>query len=141
VAVDAATGEERVFTSADGVELVDAVAASCAVPGIWPPVSIDGRRYIDGGVRSSTSVDLVSDFDLVLVLAPVEDLTVLDPAVDKASQKVLKRKKTLVIRPDEESLAAFGANPLDPATAKPASQAGREQSKAVVDDVRALWQD
>jgi NTE family protein len=141
VAVDAATGEERVFTSADGVALVDAVTASCAVPGIWPPMSIDGRRYIDGGVRSSTSVDLVSDFDVVLVLAPVEDLTVLDPAVDKASQKVLKRKKTLCIRPDEGALAAFGANPLDPATARPASQAGREQSKAVVDDVRALWQD
>lgn len=140
VAVDAATGEERVFTAADGVELVDAVAASCAVPGIWPPVSIDGHRYIDGGVRSSTSVDLVSDSDVVLVLAPVEDLTVLDPAVDKASQKVLKRKKTLVIRPDEEALAAFGANPLDPETARPAAQAGREQSKSVAGDVRDLWQ-
>lgn len=140
VAVDAATGEERVFTSADGVDLVDVVAASCAVPGIWPPVSIEGRRYMDGGVRSSTSVDLVADFDVVLVLAPVEDLTVLDPAVDKASQKVLKRKKTLVIRPDETALAAFGANPLDPATAQPAAQAGREQSKSVADDIRALWQ-
>jgi len=140
VAVDAATGEERVFTAADGVDLVDAVTASCAVPGIWPPVSIDGHRYIDGGVRSSTSVDLVADFDVVLVFAPVEDLTVLDPAVDTASQKVLKRKKTLVIRPDEDALAAFGANPLDPATARPASQAGRAQSKSIADDVRAVWE-
>jgi NTE family protein len=140
VAVDAATGEERVFTSTDGVDLVDAVTASCAVPGIWPPASIDGHRYIDGGVRSSTSVDLVTDFDVVLVLAPVEDLTVLDPAVDKASQKVLKRKKTLCIRPDDDALAAFGVNPLDPATARPSAQAGREQSKSVADDVRDLWQ-
>ena len=139
VAVDAATGEERVFTSADGVDLVDAVAASCAVPGIWPPVSIDGRRYIDGGVRSSTSVDLVADSDVILVLAPVEDLTVLDPDVDKASQRVLKRKRTLCIRPNEDALAAFGANPLDPETARPSAQAGREQSKSVADDVRALW--
>jgi NTE family protein len=103
-------------------------------------VSIDGRRYIDGGVRSSTSVDLLADEDVVLVLAPVEDLTVLDPAVDKASQKVLKRKKTLVIRPDEDSLAAFGANPLDPASARPSAQAGRAQATAIADDVRTLWQ-
>jgi NTE family protein len=140
VAVDAGTGAERVFTSADGVDLVDVVAASCAVPGVWPPVTIEGRRYIDGGVRSSTSVDLVSDFDIVLVLAPVEDLTAVDPAVDAAAKKVLKRKRTLVIRPDEESLRAFGANPLDPATARPAAQAGRAQGAAVVDDVRALWE-
>ena len=140
VAVDASTGEERVFTADDGADLVDVVAGSCAVPGIWPPMTIDDRRYIDGGARSSTNVDLVSDFDIVLVLAPVEDLTVLDPDVDKASKKVLKRKSTLAIRPDEDSLAAFGANPLDPATARPAAQAGRAQAAAVADDVRALWQ-
>lgn len=140
VAVDAGTGDERVFTAADGVELVDAVAASCAVPGVWPPVSIEGRRYIDGGVRSSTSVDLVADFDIVLVLAPVENLLVLDPDVDKASKKVLDRKRTFVIRPDEDSLVAFGANPLDPATAQPSARAGRAQAAGLADDVRALWE-
>ncbi len=140
VTVDASTGEERVFTAEDGADLVDVVAGSCAVPGIWPPMTIDGRRYIDGGVRSSTNVDLVADYDIVLVLAPVEDLTVLDPDVDKASKKVLKRKNTLAIRPDEDSLAAFGANPLDPATARPAAQAGRAQAAAVADDVRSLWE-
>lgn len=141
VAVDAGTGEERVFTAADGVDLVDAVAASCAVPGIWPPVSIQGRRFVDGGVRSSTSVDLVENFNVILVLAPVEDLTAVDPAVDKAAKKVLKRKRTLVIRPDANALAAFGANPLDPSTAQPAAQAGRAQAESVADDVRALWED
>ena len=139
VAVDATTGEERVFTAADDVDLVDVVTGSCAVPGIWPPVTIDGRRYIDGGARSSTNVDLVADLDVVLVLAPVEDLTVIDPDVDKASKKVLKRKKTLAIRPDSDSLAAFGANPLDPETARPAAQAGRAQAAAIAADVRDLW--
>jgi len=140
VAVDATTGEERVFTSADGVELVDAVAASCAVPGIWPPMTVDGRRYIDGGVRSSTNIDLVADYDVVLVIAPVADLLTVDPSVDKATNKVVKRKHTLVVKPDEKSLAAFGANPLDPATAKPSAQAGREQAEAELDAVRALWE-
>src|ERR1700756_82135 len=49
VAVDAMPGDERVFPPADeDVELVDAVAASCAVPGVWPPMTVGGRRYIDG---------------------------------------------------------------------------------------------
>ena len=49
VAVDAATGDRRVFDSTDGVPLVDAVTASSAVPGVWPPVTIGTSRYVDGG--------------------------------------------------------------------------------------------
>jgi NTE family protein len=140
VAVDAATGAERVFSAADGVSLVDAVAASCAVPGVWPPATVAGRRYIDGGVRSSTNVDLAAKHSPVLVLAPMPDLGPLDPAVEKAAGKVVAKADVLTIKPDEASLAAIGANPLDPATARPAAQAGRAQASAHVDAVRALWQ-
>jgi NTE family protein len=49
IAVDTETGETRIFDRLSGTGLVDAVAASCAVPGVWPPVTIDGRRYMDGG--------------------------------------------------------------------------------------------
>jgi NTE family protein len=140
VAVDAASGDERMFTSADGVELVDAVAASCAVPGIWPAMTVDGRRYIDGGVRSSTNADLVADYDVVLIVAPVPDLMTVDPAIDKATKKLEKSKRTLVIRPDEASVAAIGFNPLDPATGKPSAQAGRAQAESEVDAVRAVWE-
>ena len=52
--------------------LVDAVAASCAVPGIWPPVTINGRRYIDGGVGSATHADLAAGYDRILVIVPGE---------------------------------------------------------------------
>ena len=143
VAVDASSGEERVFTpkDADTVPLVDAVAASCAVPGIWPPVTVDGHRYVDGGIRSSTNVDLADGHDVVLVLAPVADLGPLEPAVAKVASRLEKRKSTVVIRPDEASLAAMGNNPLDPATARPAAQAGRAQAAAVLDEVRAVWLD
>jgi len=140
VAVDAASGDERMFTSADGVELVDAVAASCAVPGIWPAMTVDGRRYIDGGVRSSTNADLVADYDVVLIVAPVPDLMAVDPAIDKATKKLEKSKRTLVIRPDEASTVAIGFNPLDPATGKPSAQAGRAQAESEVDAVRAVWE-
>jgi NTE family protein len=141
VAVDAATGEERVFTRDDGVDLVDVVAASCAVPGIWPPATVDGRRYIDGGMRSAMNLDLADGHDVVLALAPVADLGPLESAVAKTAAKIEKRKSTVVIRPDDESLAAIGTNPLDPETARPAAQAGRAQASAVLDAVRAVWSD
>ena len=59
-AVDALTGDLVVFDAASDVRLLDAVGASCAVPGIWPPVTINGRRYIDGGIRSAANADLAA---------------------------------------------------------------------------------
>ena len=75
VAVDAHTGRHRAFDRDSGVPLVDAVAASCAVPGIWPPVTIGATRWVDGGVRSSDNADLAADHERVLVLAPMPDPT------------------------------------------------------------------
>jgi NTE family protein len=139
VAVDAVTGEERVFTAEDGVDLVDVVAASCAVPGVWPPVTIEGRRYIDGGVRSPVNLDVAAGNKVILVLAPSGELGAIDPDVVKAAIKVEKKSNVLTLRPDEASLAAMGLNPLDPATAQPSAQAGRAQAETVVDEVRELW--
>jgi len=68
-AVDAATGEFRTFDRDSGVPLVQAVAASCAVPGVYPPVTIGGRRYVDGGMRSAANVDLAAGVERVVVLA------------------------------------------------------------------------
>lgn len=70
VAVDATTGQRVVFTRESGVGLVDAVAASCAVPGVWPPMTVAGTRYVDGGVWSGANADLAAGADRVLVLTP-----------------------------------------------------------------------
>jgi len=69
-AVDAEDGSFRTFDAASGVSLVAAVAASCAIPGVFPPVSIGDRRYVDGGVRSGTCADVATGNDLVLLVAP-----------------------------------------------------------------------
>jgi len=139
VVVDAASGEERVITKDDGVPLVDAVAASCAVPGIWPAVTIGDRRYVDGGVRTSANVDLAAGCDVVLVLAPVADFSTPEPAIAKRLAEVQKKSTVLTIEPDDASVAAIGANPLDPATAGPAARAGREQGTGIAHDVAATW--
>lgn len=71
VVVDAVTGEHRVLTRQDDVELVDAVAASCAVPMVWPPVELEGRLYMDGGMRSPVNLDLAPGTGAVVALVPL----------------------------------------------------------------------
>lgn len=133
VAVDAEAGETRVFDRQSGVNLVDAVAASCAVPGIWPPVSIGGRRYVDGGVRSSDNADLATGSAEIVVVSPLG----LDPPFpsplplrDVVGRLRAEGSAVTVISPDAASAAALGVNPLDPATRVPAAQAGRAQGRA-----------
>jgi NTE family protein len=134
VAVDAESGEPRVFTNDSGVSLLDAVAASCAVPGIWPPVTIEGRRYMDGGVRSGANADLAAGARRVLVIAPLGaiDLFPTELPLDAAVGSLLEQgAEVAIVSPDAASAAAIGANPLDPAIRRPAALAGRAQGRAL----------
>jgi NTE family protein len=136
-AVDAETGERVTFDASSAVSLVDAVAASCAVPGIWPPVTIGGKRYIDGGVYSTTNVDLAQGYDRTVVLRPVA-MGPNDDDGERAEATNLSRPP-LIIAADAESLAAFGPNLLDPASRGAALDAGMLQADEVATDVRQYW--
>jgi NTE family protein len=142
VAVDAHTGELAAFDRDSGVDLVDAVTASTALPG-GPTHSINGTRYINGGVRSGENADLASGFANVVVLSPFggrsgtlpegqfEGLRRF-PGADLASQVEALRKQgshVEVITPDADSRAAMGTNQMDPATRIPAARAGFAQGK------------
>jgi NTE family protein len=132
-AVDAESGELRVFERDSGVSLVDAVAASCAVPGIWPPVTIGGRRYIDGGVRSADNADLAAGYTRITIVSPLGFDSPLPTAVPLRAlvgQLRADGAEVTVIAPDHASAAAIGANPLDPSTRAPAAQAGLAQGQA-----------
>jgi NTE family protein len=135
-AVDVASGEFVTFDRDAGVGLIDAVAASCAVPGIWPPVTIDGRRYMDGGVRTVTNADLAADHDRVLVLVPIKGFGQYETEI--AAMEANGRVVVSVVA-DDSSAAAIGPNPLDPATRKPAAEAGRRQGLAAAAEVAARW--
>jgi NTE family protein len=130
VAVDAASGAPRIFERGTGVDLVDAVAASSAVPGVWPPVSIAGARYLDGGVRSLSNVDLAHGFRRILLLAPLLEPTALDGSA---------RDQVLALTPDDASLQAFGTDLLDPAVRAPSARAGHAQGRRHAADVAAHW--
>jgi NTE family protein len=138
-AVNATTGEFVVFTRESGIDLVDAVAASCAVPGVWPPVTINGHRFIDGGVRSGTNADLAAGCDRVLVIAPSlagspQPWGSLDDEIEQLSPADVK-----VIYANEASVAAFGTNPLSPSSRGPAARAGRDIGCAEAEAIGSFW--
>jgi NTE family protein len=144
-AVDAHTGELAAFNRDSGVDLVDAITASTALPGLVPTVSINGTRYIDGGVRSNENADLASGYANVVVLSALGGRIGTLPegqfeglrrppewGTDLASQVEALRKQgshVEVITPDAESRAAMGTNQMDPATRIPAARAGFAQGK------------
>jgi NTE family protein len=141
VAVDTETGEEYIMDRASGVSLVDAVAASCAVPGIWPPVTIAGHRYMDGGMRSATNADLARGYDRILILNPLgANANYFGAGIDsEAAALEQEGSQVLVVAPDAASTTAIGLNPLDPATRQPAALAGRTQGRELAAPVAALW--
>ena len=151
-AVDANTGELAAFDRDSGVDLVDAVTASTALPGLVPTVSINGTRYIDGGVGGGENADLASGYANVVVLSPLGGRSqtpperAADPAgqfeglrrppewgTDLASQVEALRKQgshVEVITPDADSRAAMGTNQMDLTTRIPAARAGFAQGKS-----------
>ena len=135
VAMDYDTGRRVPFGRAGSPEagLSDAVMASCAIPGWYSPVEIDGRRYVDGGACSPTSVDLVIPLELdeVFVLSPMTSFDYDAPSsriakVERRFRRVVTRRlikeavkvrrsgtAVVMLGPGAEDLEAIGANLMD----------------------------
>jgi NTE family protein len=138
-AVAADDGEFVPFDRASGVSLVDAVNASCAVPGVWPPAEIDGRRYFDGGIRSAANADLADGYDRVVVLAPITRGFRRRNAPAAQLARLPAGTRTVLVYPDPAARTAIGPNVLDPRRRAAAAQAGRRQASEVLDEVKAVW--
>jgi len=131
-AIDAESGELRLIDAAAGVELVDAVAASCAVPLVWPAVTIGGRRFVDGGIRSAENADLVEGAASVVIVSPLGvDAPSLGGLGLRGEIGVLEvgGARVVLIEPDAAARTAMGLNPLDPTRRGPAAEAGRVQGR------------
>lgn len=136
VAMDYDTGRRTCF-GRDGsphAGLRDAVMASCAIPGWYAPVKIGGRRYVDGGACSPTSLDLLAraELDEVYVLSPMTSLEYDRPSgVAAKLERRFRRLSTkrllgevkkvaatgtrvTLLGPGAEDLAGIGANLMDP---------------------------
>jgi NTE family protein len=142
VAVDAHTGEPVVFDRHSGVDLVDAVAASCAN---GPPYGIGDSRYIDGGYRrSSENADLAAGYGRVLVLSPLggRSRAPLEWGMHLAAQvDELRARGSSVetIVPDSNSRDAFGSNLMDLSTRPPAARAGYDHGRALAEQLTEFW--
>jgi NTE family protein len=137
-----ASGDLAVFDATSGVPLVDAVAASCAVPGVWPVVAIDGMNYMDGGVYSVDNAHLAAGAERVIIASPFGSVAPA-PAGFHLNDAVAKLKsagsKVLVIEPDAAARVAMEANALDPAVRKPSAEAGYVQGKLLAEQVGHFW--
>jgi NTE family protein len=153
-AVEAATGEFRVWDQQSGAEIDRAVASSCAVPGIFPPITIGGKRYIDGGVRSGASVDLAAGHERVVLVtlmspdrmaaqgADDERLAAMRARSERELDTVREAGGTVeVIGPDEGSAAVMGMNLMDFSLGPAASAAGAQQGEQMADSLRSFWND
>ena len=152
IAIDAHTGDVATFDRDSGVELVDAITAGTALPGLSPTMSINGTRYINGGVRSAENADLASGYARVMVLSPFGGRPRSLPegqfeglrrppewGLDLDGQVAALRERgsrVAVITPDADSRTAMGTNQMDPATRIPAARAGFTQGKQEAPCVR-----
>jgi len=128
-AIDVVTGERVLFDRHSGVSLVDAVAASCAVPVVWPPVTVGTRRFMDGGIGSRANVDAATDVDAVVMLSPAP-APGLSPFGGSLVDELDEHPgRTMGVYADDASVAAFGRNPLDPGRRAPSAAAGRDQGR------------
>jgi len=136
IAVDYDSGRRVAFgrTGAPPATLPEAVVASCSIPGWYRPTVIGGRRYVDGGVHSSTSLDLLAEVDLdeVYVLAPMASFVIDTPrnpyarlerqfrrlialGLQREAWKVQARGiRVTLLTPGPADLTAMGANLMDP---------------------------
>lgn len=125
-AIEAATGGFVTWDRTSGISLIDAVASSCAVPGVWPCVTINGRRYYDGGLRNSANAYLARGHDDVWVLAPLTGGA--SPAVARELADLERNgARVRFITADDEAVRAMGPNSLDPRFRPPAAENGHRQ--------------
>ncbi len=145
-AVDAETGEWVKFDQDSGVPLLLAVSASSAVPGIYPPTTINNRRYIDGGMSSGTNADTAQGYDRVLII--VAEPSMIAPAMgptmhritfqEELAQLKASESQVMVISPNEESIEAKGPNPLDANFRGVSAQAGHKQGQKIAGEVKVF---
>ena len=137
-AVDVESGQRVAFDASSGVDLVDAVAASGALPGIHELVTVNGRTYTDGGVFSLYSADLAAGCETVIVLSPIPLNGYLQAKLD-AEIKALVSARVHIVIADEDSLAAIGPDAISADAALAALDAGIAQADREISAMQAIW--
>ncbi|MGW4562315.1 patatin-like phospholipase family protein [Streptomyces sp. NPDC004561] len=140
-AVDAQSGQTEVFGSHSGATLLEAVAASCAVPVVWPPVTLAGRRWMDGGSRSTANLQLARGYRRVLAVVPVPQAVGPHPsASQQAAELTDDGARVILLSPDRAARRMMGRNMADDTRRPAAARAGHAQAGALAPSVADAWQ-
>ena len=139
--MDVGDGGFQLWDAGAGVDLVAAVASSCSLPGVFPPVTVKGRRYMDGGMRSTTNADMAAGYDLVVVVAvSLPGAAFLTQSLDEEVESLKAGGATVVtILPDDEALETFGANLMDFGRSPAVARAGLAQAARQAEILREIW--
>ena len=121
------------------------------MPGLFPPITIAGNRYMDGGMRSGASVDLAAGHERVLLVTLMgperlalqgDDprLAAMRARAAHETDAVIEAGGTVeVVAPDAESAAVMGINLMDASLGPAAALAGARQGEASAPALRAFW--
>ena len=150
-AVDAETGEFVTWSKDSGAPFARAIASSCCVPGIFPPITINGRRYIDGGMKSATNAELAAGYDRVLIVnvtGGMERASAFPALADRAKKRMEAEVAAITVTggevamllPDEESRAVIGRNLMDFKRRGEIADSGRRQGRLEAERLREFWE-
>ncbi|MGD0853503.1 MAG: patatin-like phospholipase family protein [Acidimicrobiales bacterium] len=146
-AIDTESGDLVVWDQGSGVPLVHAVAASCAIPSLFPTVTINGRRYMDGGLFSTLNTTSAPQTDVLVVLSchPLESKgtggggSLATSVAPNAELAPLRRSRRLMALEPDFSHIGEPVNMMDPNVVIEAFQIGRRQSADAVAPILAVW--
>lgn len=138
-AVQASTGELRVFTRHDGVSLGRAITASAAIPFLRPPVEIGGDLYVDGSLRSQTNADKATGASRIIVFAPRPNSRGRGHSVPEQIKALGDGIPAAAMAPDRRSLRAIKEKIYDVRRCPPAARAGYRQSGEMFSAVADAW--
>jgi NTE family protein len=146
-AIDAEDGSFIAWEKDSSAELGRAVASSCTVPGIFPPVLIKGRRYYDGGIRSATNADLAKGYERVVVvsvtsMAGETEMAQRSRASLDSELRALRAggSEAELVTPDAASATAFGPNLMDGSRRAAVVEEGYRQGKSEATRLRGFWE-
>lgn len=147
--IDAESGRLVVWDQESGVSLRDAVASSCALPAVFPPVEINGSLYMDGGILSHLNATSTLPADVVVVLSchPLalpdasdqEALPASDIAANAEIGTLRETATVIAIDPDFGDLNVAQEQMMNAKVASQAVQIGRQQAGVEAESILAAW--
>lgn len=138
-ALDIETGQLNIFSEKDGISLMDAVMASGAVPGIWPYVEYNGRKYMDGGFVNSANTLAVSSAEEIIVIAPLDQKQGQLPSVHEDVAQLKQTKQVTLITPNQASRSIIGTNIYDNTKLEAIGDEGYKQGLLIADQISNAW--